>query len=45
MKFDKTKFTTVEEVEKRVAELKDVVERCADVSEIESCTQELTLLQ
>ena len=45
MKFDKTKFTTVEEVEKRVAELKDVVERSSDVSEIETCTEELTLLQ
>lgn len=45
MEFDKMKFTTVEEVEKRVAELKDVVERSADVSEIETCTEELTLLQ
>lgn len=45
MEFDKMKFTTVEEVEARVKELKETVERSSDVSEIESCTQELTLLQ
>lgn len=45
MEFDKMKFTTVEEVETRVEELKETVERSSDVSEIESCTQELTLLQ
>lgn len=45
MEFDKMKFTTVEEVETRVAELKDVVERSTDVAEIENCTHELQLLQ
>ena len=45
MEFNKDNYTTHESIEKRIAELKDAVERSENVAEIESMTEELTLLQ
>lgn len=45
MDFNKEDYTTREAVEKRIAELKDLVERSSDVKQIEGYTEELSQLQ
>lgn len=45
MDFNKEDYTTHEAVEKRIAELKDLVERSSDVKQIEGYTEELSQLQ